>query len=283
MPFTTTNMGLSTWPGGTDFFDHTQLADNFVDIDAHDHSAGKGVLVAGIAASAVAAVNLATNAVTTVKVTDLAVTTAKINDLAVTTGKLADLAVSEAKVAVRTVQTTLPASPANNREILFQSAAMLASGYGPWLLRYDSTLTTYKWRVLSALPATSQSFSSNAFNTTVYDLSTNSPAAITLPAGEYLISHGCTLSYTSAGGIANGAFANMNTAVTAPLTDASACFIGTSAVPAAGETRTATVYRPGILVNSAGTVVQRQWYRMQGTGSGTAINCWVQAIPLRLA
>lgn len=57
----TPNMGLTTWPAGSDLFDHTELATNFDDIDEHDHSTGKGLQVptGGLQDGAVTAIKLA--------------------------------------------------------------------------------------------------------------------------------------------------------------------------------------------------------------------------------
>lgn len=52
---TTPHMGLVAWDLPEDDFDHTQLAANFLAVDTHDHSSGKGVQIgsAGIADEAV--------------------------------------------------------------------------------------------------------------------------------------------------------------------------------------------------------------------------------------
>ncbi len=80
MPTTTTNMLLTTWPNLGDFFNHTDLSNNFNAIDAHDHSTGKGV--------SIPAAGLASNAVTTSKINDGAVTASKLAANSVTQAKL---------------------------------------------------------------------------------------------------------------------------------------------------------------------------------------------------
>lgn len=79
MPSTTTFMSLTTWPDGTDLFDHATLASNFGAIDNHDHTPGNGTPVptAGIADGAVTAPKIASDAVTTVKLSPGCVTTEK--------------------------------------------------------------------------------------------------------------------------------------------------------------------------------------------------------------
>jgi hypothetical protein len=67
MSITTTNMGLVAWNASNDYFNHTELANNFVAIDEHDHSSGKGLPVARVAANAVDANAIANGAVTNAK------------------------------------------------------------------------------------------------------------------------------------------------------------------------------------------------------------------------
>lgn len=100
MAITTSNMGLTAWSSLTDFFNHTQLSANFVAIDEHDHTTGKGVAIpaSGIAALAIATSKIADGAVTNPKLATNAVATANITDLNVTTGKLAAGAVTYDKV-----------------------------------------------------------------------------------------------------------------------------------------------------------------------------------------
>jgi hypothetical protein len=56
MASTSTNMALTLWSSLTDQYDSSQLVANFVKIDAHDHTTGKGIQIpfAGIATAAIA-------------------------------------------------------------------------------------------------------------------------------------------------------------------------------------------------------------------------------------
>ena len=47
MALTTPNMSLSVWNSLTDPYDHAQLASNFIALDQHDHSVGKGTQING--------------------------------------------------------------------------------------------------------------------------------------------------------------------------------------------------------------------------------------------
>jgi hypothetical protein len=73
-------MGLTNWNDASDNFSNTELVANFVALDEHDHTSGKGVQVpsGGLAANAVASTNIQASAVTTAKVQDGAITAAKL-------------------------------------------------------------------------------------------------------------------------------------------------------------------------------------------------------------
>lgn len=90
MAFTTSFMGLTAWDLGTDPYDHSQLANNFVAIDLHDHSSGKG--------KQIGASGISDGAITTAKIQDGAVTAAKILDGAITQAKLANNSVGSAQI-----------------------------------------------------------------------------------------------------------------------------------------------------------------------------------------
>lgn len=77
----TTYMGLTGWDLPGDYYSHTQLANNFVAIDGHDHTVGKGkqIPTGGIADGAITTVKLADNAVTSAKIADGAITYPKIS------------------------------------------------------------------------------------------------------------------------------------------------------------------------------------------------------------
>lgn len=77
----TSNMGLTAWDDLDDSYVHTELANNFIVIDGHDHTPTKGLQIPSG--------GLADNAVTTAKITNANVTTAKLADESVTTAKLA--------------------------------------------------------------------------------------------------------------------------------------------------------------------------------------------------
>lgn len=90
MASATPNMNLVTWESLDDFFSHTDLRNNFLAVDTHDHTPGKGVQIPSGA--------IANLAVTTSALADGNVTTSKIADINVTTGKVANNAITIAKL-----------------------------------------------------------------------------------------------------------------------------------------------------------------------------------------
>jgi hypothetical protein len=101
MSSTTPNMGLVVWSSLTDPFNHTQLANNFSALDAHDHTTGKGVQIpsGGIASLAVTTAKIADGAVTAQKLAAGALQTTNFADSSITTAKLANQAVNADKIA----------------------------------------------------------------------------------------------------------------------------------------------------------------------------------------
>lgn len=88
----------------SDKFNYTQLQGNWIKVDDHDHTPGKGLLIpaGGLAPNAVLTPNLINEAVTTGKIAVGAVTADRIGDGEVTTPKLVDGAVNFAKTGTGT-------------------------------------------------------------------------------------------------------------------------------------------------------------------------------------
>lgn len=97
----TSNMGLTTWDIGTDQFDHSKLANNFVALDGHTHEPTKGVQIpsGGIADGSITSAKIFDGAVTTSKVLDINVVQAKLAKPSVGTPELFDASVTAAKIA----------------------------------------------------------------------------------------------------------------------------------------------------------------------------------------
>lgn len=114
----TPNMQLTVWNNATDLYDSSQLAQNFITIDDHDHSgAGKGKPVSGanlvpqsvtnaqIAPNTITSGNIGTGQVKEDEIATNAVTTTKIQDNAVTGAKLSNSAINANKFDLTTQQT----------------------------------------------------------------------------------------------------------------------------------------------------------------------------------
>jgi hypothetical protein len=93
-------MNLTRWNNLSDRFDYEELSNNFLHIDQHDHSSGKGVPVTGIAANAVGNTEIANAAVTASKLGEEAVTSEKIQNNAVTSEKIEDGSITKDKLSL---------------------------------------------------------------------------------------------------------------------------------------------------------------------------------------
>jgi hypothetical protein len=95
----TPNMALVVWNNFSDPYNSAQLVDNFVKIDAHDHTGGtKGIRLDGalaIQANTITSAQLGTNSVT---YTELSKSTTDDNNRAVTTDHIRDNAITAAKI-----------------------------------------------------------------------------------------------------------------------------------------------------------------------------------------
>lgn len=102
MATSTPYMNLIRWNQVSDYFSHSQLAANFLSIDEHDHTTGKGVQIpyGGLAALSVGSSELRTASVIEAKINDGAVSTNKLANTSVTTGKLASGSATSPKVAL---------------------------------------------------------------------------------------------------------------------------------------------------------------------------------------
>lgn len=93
----TPNLGLTLWDKGSDTYNHSELANNFVKIDRHDHSPGRG--------NPISTNGLKDNIITTPKIVDGAVTPSKIPDNSIGIEKLTDDSVSSAEIVNGSVGT----------------------------------------------------------------------------------------------------------------------------------------------------------------------------------
>jgi len=159
MAQTTPNLGLTVWNLRTDPYDSGQLAQNFIAIDQHDHSNGKGAPIdatnailngsitgAKLASPAVGTGNIADYAVTSNKLANNSVTTSTITDLNVTGTKIADGTITRSKLT-SIYTSTVPVSPTSGDEIYYDTGSS-----GPvWHLRHNGS----RWDFLGGAPSSS--------------------------------------------------------------------------------------------------------------------------------
>lgn len=88
--FSTSNMGLQAWDLESDPYDHSELANNWVAVDGHDHSASRGAQIP--------TGGLVNAAVTTPKIADDAVVASKIPDGSIIQSKLANNSVGAPQI-----------------------------------------------------------------------------------------------------------------------------------------------------------------------------------------
>lgn len=80
MAFVSPRMSLKVWNDPQDAYDHEQLGDNFLKLDQHDHSQGRGTQIGsgGIAEGAITSTHIFPGALGTVTLDDESVTQAKL-------------------------------------------------------------------------------------------------------------------------------------------------------------------------------------------------------------
>jgi hypothetical protein len=114
--YVTPQMGLTTWDIDTDGFDHTALLNDFIIIDGHNHTPGKGAPLTidsipildstKLGPCSVTSIQLCDGSVINAKLATPAVKEANIYDDAVTRQKIADNAVGSAQIAASAVDTS---------------------------------------------------------------------------------------------------------------------------------------------------------------------------------
>lgn len=118
MAFVTPRMSLKVWNAASDPYDHEQLADNFLKLDQHDHSPGRGTPIGGagiqpgaitsthVYPGALGADSLGTGSITEDKLANGAVTSPKISSAVLASLGLSDGAIiRQGKSIVPTEET----------------------------------------------------------------------------------------------------------------------------------------------------------------------------------
>ncbi len=106
MPFVSPRMSLKIWNAASDPYDHEQLADNWLKVDLHDHSQGRGTPIptAGIQDGAVTAQKIAPGTIAAA-LGNGSIKAQHIDTGAVISGKLGPTAVDTANIAYGAVKT----------------------------------------------------------------------------------------------------------------------------------------------------------------------------------
>lgn len=105
--FTTLQMGLKAWDLAADKYDHNQLVENWIAIDGHDHTPGKGTRLIGqsLVEATLTQRELGPCSVNTDELCDESVSTAKLKKCSVTTPEICNDAVTNPKMADSSVGT----------------------------------------------------------------------------------------------------------------------------------------------------------------------------------
>jgi hypothetical protein len=113
----TPNMGLIAWNLPTDAYNSEELAENFVKLDLHDHTNGKGqrITTAALADNTVTAAKLHPDAVADATIGTGSISNSALADNAVTTDKVADGTLLGADLAAGAIDTAQIAANAVTR------------------------------------------------------------------------------------------------------------------------------------------------------------------------
>jgi hypothetical protein len=212
----TPNMALVVWNNLSDPYNSAQLVDNFVKIDAHDHTGGtKGLQLDGalaIQANTITSAQLGTNSVSydglsksTTDDNNRAVGTNTIKTGAVDTRSILDASVTSVKLApgvapVATV-TSLPTTGLYEGYIVDYKYTATPTGYGSeqtfiWRLRYNGST----WDCIGGNPVQAMTSTTETTVTSTPDWDTSGFISIGVPLqGTYLVSYTGTARYASQG------------------------------------------------------------------------------------
>lgn len=116
MPFVSPRMSLKVWNASSDPYDHEQLADNFLKLDLHDHSQGRGSQIpgAGIQSGAITSDHIYPGAIGGDAIGIDSIDTEQLVDESVTSDKLHP----DARLPVGTVLDWYCATPASYQTYL---------------------------------------------------------------------------------------------------------------------------------------------------------------------
>lgn len=163
----------------------------------------------------------------------------------------------------RALVAGLPTSPFDSQEVLFQTAAMFASGFSPWHLRYNASWVAdaYKWHCVGAAPMSTDIDANETTTATAHgDLTagTIGPSVVIPLAGVFSTALSAGAYHPTAGQYAVMSFAGPGLAATDNNGSVMQAAIANQEIQL-GKTRNATF-------TAAGTVTAK--YRGTAAGAG---------------
>lgn len=180
----------------------------------------------------------------------------------------------------RPLVSALPGSPYDGQEILFQTAAMVTAGIGPWLFRYRSaSASTYKWEFIGGAPwAANRDTADNVASPTQnawISFDANDPSVTVPLAGDYAVLNVAQFSNDT------GAMA-FQIGVRVGATDPTSFVdVGVDQSEAAGKVTSMSHHKKVLGVSAATLLAQR--YRFTGAaGTVTRRGAALVVIPLRV-
>lgn len=127
---TTPNLSLIAWNQPSDAYSSDELAENWIKVDQHDHTEGKGARITSgaIEDQAITPAKLHPDSLPDLSIPDDSISTAKIQNLAVTTGKINSNAVTSGKLGTGAVETDKIADDAVTRAKVPKTFIQVATG-----------------------------------------------------------------------------------------------------------------------------------------------------------
>lgn len=285
----TQNLGLTVWNNLSDPYDSSQLVDNFVKIDLHDHSgtANKGAQLDGatsILPGSISYNQLGTNSVTSTKLandptsdSNRAVNTDHVKNGAITKEKLNQTTTGKYVLPkVINAGNPLPTTVTEGDEVYYKisGSSVGADNNAIWHLRYNGT----DWDFLGggAISTVQSTAASTTAAGGTWELPSSNAVANTLPLhGKYAIHYSSTAKYASEaahvytyatapliGSAVSGGTIPSDSAVYATQSDAS------SSTPAGSNYATASgVYTLNLTGSTSSLIVKLVYNRIDGAGT----------------
>lgn len=151
MPRDTPNLNLRVWNSLNDLYNHSELADNWDKVDAHDHSTNP-VGASGLSVDSVVAEKIEDGAVVRTKLASGAVGTGQVETGAITNGKLANSAVNS-----RTLKPTVGIASASSTLTLTTTSQAVSGGtvtITPEVASYVIVNTIFNFKITGGSPGT---------------------------------------------------------------------------------------------------------------------------------